>query len=109
MVDTGLRGLRKGVGMRRILVLAAGVTAAAIVAVGVGSAATALTVGSGWQQFNWVGQTQPVVPSQTPFTFTTTSKVTLSITDVGCPGEVFTVYDNGILARPYYGAYADQL
>jgi hypothetical protein len=80
-----------------VIATAAVVIAAASVGVGVALAATPLTVGSGWQQFNWVGQTQPVEPVQTPYTFTTTKAVTLAITDVGCPGEVFTVYDNGVL------------
>ena len=84
--------------MRRMLLLAASATfAAAFVGVGVARADTALTVGSGWQGFSWVGQTQPVVPTQTPFTFTTTLPVVLKITDVLCPGEVFTVYDNAVL------------
>jgi hypothetical protein len=84
--------------MRRLFMLAAcAAVTATIVGVGVARADTALTVGGGWQQFNWDSQTQSAVPYQTPFTFTTTKSVRLEITDVLCPGEVFTVYDNGVL------------
>jgi hypothetical protein len=58
---------------------------------------TAITVGDGWHEFDWVGQTQPVIPSQSPFTFTATTAVTLMVVDVLCTGEQFTVYDNNTL------------
>jgi len=61
-----------------------------VVSVGVASADTAVTVDSGWHGFVAFG---PGVPSASPFTFTSTSPVLVTVTDVFCLGDRYTVSD----------------
>jgi hypothetical protein len=81
----------------KTVLLAAAVTAALSVGVGAAGASTAINPGEGWHSFSYVAGPDPITTAQAPFTFTTTGNVTLAITDVLCPGEIYSVYDNGVL------------
>jgi hypothetical protein len=73
--------------MKRVLFIAAAIL---VVSVGVASADTAVMVGSGWHGFVAFG---PGVPSASPFTFTSTAPVLVTVTDVFCVGDRYTVSD----------------
>lgn len=73
--------------MRRILLIAAALLA---VSAGVASADTPVTVGSGWHGFVAHG---PGVPSASPFTFISTAPVLVTVTDVFCLGDQYTISD----------------
>jgi hypothetical protein len=73
--------------MKRVLFIAAAIL---VVSVGVAAADTAVTVGSGWHGFVAFG---PGVPSASPFTFTSTAPVLVTVTDVFCVGDRYTISD----------------
>jgi hypothetical protein len=75
--------------MRRVLLLAAAMLA---ISAGVASAATSVTVGGGWL---WFLTQQGVggVPPGSPYTFTAGAPVLVTVTDIFCIGDRFTISD----------------
>jgi hypothetical protein len=57
---------------------------------GVAGAATAITVGDGWHSF---GSPDRSAYTQPPFTFTASRAVVVKVTDVLCPGDIYSVSD----------------
>lgn len=63
---------------------------------GIGVAADpAITVGSGWFRFSWIGVGQPF-NLEGSITFNSPAATKLTVTDSFCPGDQFTVFDFGV-------------
>jgi hypothetical protein len=67
----------------------AGLTAGVVLGV---ASATPATVGGGWQQFNWTGG-DGTIADESPFTFAAATPVFVTVTDVACKGDRFTISD----------------
>jgi hypothetical protein len=56
-----------------------------------------VVVGSGWQPFHWTAfGGEPVDNYDGAFTFTSHGSVMLTVADVGCKGDQFKVFNNGV-------------
>jgi hypothetical protein len=75
--------------MKRVALLAA---VTFWVSAGVTSAATPLTVGSGWHPFLTLQGTGGI-PPESPFTFTASAPTLVTVTDILCVGDRFTISD----------------
>ena len=53
-----------------------------------------ITVGAGWTSFSWSFGGQPF-NSEGAFTFTSSTPVIVRVTDAGCTGDQFRIFDNG--------------
>jgi hypothetical protein len=56
----------------------------------------AVTVGGGWQSFQWTGS-PGVFNSEGAWTFSSASPTVFSITDAGVVGDEFSLFDGGLL------------
>jgi len=56
---------------------------------------TAITVGGGWRAFSW-GAGAPVTAPDSPFTFSHSSSVVVTVVDVACVGDEFTIVSQGV-------------
>ncbi len=74
---------------KALLILTVAVATLAAFA-GVAGAATAITVGDGWHSF---GSPDNSPYPESPFTFTATTAVVITVTDVLCPGDRYSISD----------------
>ena len=79
---------------KKTLIIATVAVAILMAFAGIARAATAITVGDGWHSF---GSPNHDPYTQSPFTFTAGGAVVVTVTDVLCPGDVYSVFDGSTM------------